>query len=152
MANININQFAQVPVRGQLDLQIAKSGIIQGVVSASQATALKAGDAVKLDTSSGVIPSFIAAATSDIAIGNVVFDEKKAAPVAGDVIQVALQSGAAVVMWCAAGATIVAGASVEDLTAATMQTLASGKMRGVALDPGTSGQLFRVILRNAVQG
>lgn len=151
MANINPNQFAQVPVRGQLDLQISKSGVIQGVVSASQASAMKAGDAVKLDTTSGVVPSFLAAGTTDVAIGNIVFDEKKAAPIAGDAIQVALDSGPAVVMWCAAGATIVAGASVEDATVATMQTLASGKMRGVALDPGTSGSLFRVIIRNALQ-
>lgn len=151
MAVINTNSFAQTPVRGQLDLQIAKSGVIQGIVSVNQATALKAGDAVKLDTTTGVVPSFVAAATTDVAIGNVVFDEKKASPVAGDYIQVALQSGCNVVIWAAAGATIVAGASVEDLSAAVMQTLASGKMRGVALDPGTNGQLFRVILRNALQ-
>lgn len=151
MPNINVNQFGQQTVRGQVDMNISQGAtIIQGVVSASQATALQAGDTVKLDTTSGVVPSFVAAGTSDVAIGMVVFDAKKSSPVAGDVIQVALLSGTAI-MWLVAAGTIAVGVSLEDTGSRTLQLLSAGKMRGVALDPGTANALFRVILRNSLQ-
>lgn len=150
MPNINPNQFAQVTVRGQLDLNIAKSAtVIQGVVSANQATALQAGDAVKMDNTTGNIPTFVAAAVGDDAIGIIVFDEKKSSPVAGDYIQVALLNGAGV-MWMTAGATVLVGALLEDSGSRTLVTRSAQKMRGIALDPGTTGNLFRVILRNSV--
>lgn len=151
MPNVNPNQFAQVTVRGQIDLNISKGAtIIQGVVSANQATALQAGDGVKMDNTTGNIPTFVAAGNADIAIGSVVFDEKKSSPVSGDYIQVALMNGCAV-MWQVAGATVAVGASLEDNGSRQLVTLASGKMKAVALDPGTTGNLFRAILRNSLQ-
>lgn len=142
---ININQFAQTTIRGQLDQNIPPGPVISGVVSANQATALKAGDAVKMDTTSGNVPSFVAAAASDVAIGHVVFDEKKASPVAGDVIQVALFG---CIMWMTARGSITVQANVENFTDGTVQTLASAKMRGIALDVATTGQLLRVLIRD----
>jgi hypothetical protein len=143
--SLNINQFAQTTIRGQLDQNIPPGPVIAGVVSVNQATALKAGDAVKLDTSTGNVPSFVAAAASDVAIGHLVFDEKKASPVAGDAIQVALFGS---IMWMTARGTVAVQASLENYTDGTVQTLASAKMRGIALDPATTGNLLRVIIRD----
>lgn len=142
---MNINQFAQQTIRGQLDQNIPPGPVISGVVSANQATALKAGDAVKMDTTSGNVPQFVAAAVSDVAIGNVVFDEKKASPVAGDAIQVALFG---CIMWMTARGSVAVQANLENYTDGTVQTLSSGKMRGIALDVATTGNLLRVIIRD----
>ena len=146
--NVNINQFEQAPVRGQLDLQVMKSGVIQGIVSADQGTALAAGDRMKLDTASGNIPSFIAAGIDDPAIGCLVFDEKKASPVAGDVIQVTFFGGP--VMWLQAGAAVVAGVPVEYNSSGKVITLTTNKQVGIALVVATAAdQVIRVILRDA---
>lgn len=151
--NVNINQFQQQPVRGELDLQIAKSGVIQGVISANQATALKAGDFVKLDSAitTGSLPQFIAAAASDSSMFAIAFDPKKASVVAGDIVQVTFFGGP--VMWVVANGTIQMGAAVESIggSGTNVQTLASAKQRGIALDPGTANNLMRIILTNALQ-
>lgn len=145
---LNINQFEQVPIRGQLDLQIMKSGVIQGVVSASQGSALAPGDRVALDTASGNVPSFVAATLDVTAIGLVVFDEKKSAPVAGDYIQVTFFGGP--VMWLTSAAAVSAGAQVEYNSSGKVQALTTNKMIGIALDPATAAdQTIRVILRDA---
>lgn len=144
---ININQFAQSTIRGQLDPNIPAGPSISGVVSANQATALKAGDAVKMDQLVGNVLSFVAAAASDVAIGHVVFDEKKASPVAGDAIQVALFGS---VMWMTAGGTILVQANVESKSDGTVQTQSAAKMRGIALDPATTANLLRVFIRDVL--
>ncbi len=79
MSNLNINQFAQVPVRGQQDLQIARSGIISGAVSANNTTTpINAGDFVDLDPANTLVgqPQFISAAYTDVNFGNMIFDPK----------------------------------------------------------------------------
>jgi hypothetical protein len=147
---ININSYEQAPVKGQLDLSIPSQGVLlSGRVSASQATALVAGQAVKLDTASGRIPSFLAAAKGDAAIGFVTRDVKKSSPVAGDVIQVACHS---CVMWMYAAGTIAAQATVENTDDGndSVQTKSAQVARGIALDPATVGQLFRVLILNPV--
>jgi hypothetical protein len=152
MPNINANSFNQVTVRGELDLQITKSGVIAGLVSANQATALNPGDKVTLDQTTGYNFSFVAAATSANAIGLVMFDAKNSAPTAGTYIQVALFHPG-VVMWLTAGASISVMAMCEyvSFAAKTIQTQSGGKAIGLALDPGTTGQLMRVLLRDAAQ-
>lgn len=144
--SININQFGQATVQGALDLNITKSGIFQGQVSANQASALSPGQAVKFDTSSGVIPQVVSAAIGDIAIGFLVFDTQKAAPVAGDRVQIAYFGGPC--MWMTAGGTIAAGAAVENKSDGTVQTKSAQATRGYALDPATSGNLLRVLITN----
>jgi hypothetical protein len=148
--DLNLNQFAQVPILGQLDLQISKSGVISGTVDASQATALVAGQPVKLygsNTSSA--PTFVAAGDTDVAIGHVVFDKKKASPEAGDVISVAGNFGP--VMFLEAGETITPGVRVQNQdTDNTVMLVTDGKVRGIALDYGTVGTLIRVILLTPV--
>lgn len=149
MTTLNLNQFTQIPVQGERDLVIEQTGIISGVISASQATALTPGTAVKLDTASGLVPSFIAAGQDDVGIGEIIYDLKSSSLNAGDPVQVALFEKS-VVMWLTAGGTIAAGAFVEDKGDGTIQTQTSHAMRGQALDPGVATQLMRVFLRNAL--
>lgn len=144
---LNPNQFAQVPIKGAIDLGITKSGVIAGIVSASQATALVPGQRVKLDTAAQTFtPSFIAAAASDAAIGIVMYSSKGSTTlIAGSAIEVVYFGGP--VIWMEAAAAITAGASVEGVaTGSKVQTLAAAKRTGVALDGASAaGDLVRVI-------
>lgn len=149
MSTLNINQFAQVPVRGQQDLKIALSGVLSGLVSPNQATPLTAGDAVKLDAAvllAGT-PQFVAAGNSDVADGYMIFDPKASTVATPNAMQVAMRFPGPVI-WLLAAATVHMGAFVEQATGGgyDVQELAAGKLRGLALDFGTVGQLIRVIL------
>lgn len=148
MPNLNINQFAQVPVTGEQDLQVAKSGILSVVVSANQATALKAGQFVKIDSAAtgNLLPAVVAAADNEAALGAVVLDVKQSQFSAGDRVQIAL---AGVVLWLNSKGTIAPGAQVEQVVASfQVQTKASNNLRGIALDPGTDGNPIRVLIGN----
>lgn len=152
MSNLNINLFEQVAVRGQQDLAIAHSGILSGMVSAaSGATPILAGDAVKLDPAVTVVgqPQFLKAVAADasaVAIGYAIMDPKSSSVLTPGQIQVALRFHGPV-LWLTAAATIAPGAQVEQVNAGgDVQTLAAGTLRGIALDPGTVGNLMRVIL------
>jgi hypothetical protein len=149
MANLNINQFQQVPVRGEQDLQISRTGILTGIVSPNQATALKAGDFVIIDatvTAQGNIPFFKKADDDDVGlVCAIIHDVKKDSYAAGDALQVALPFGGPVI-FMTAGATIAPGAAVEDNESGKVVTLASNKLRGYALDPGVTDQLCRILL------
>lgn len=145
MANLNINQFQQVPVRGQTDLQISKSGVITGQISTNQATALNPGDFIKLDSAAtGPVPQFVAAAVGDTGLGCLIFDVKRASFSAGDYCEIAFLGGP--VIWLTAGATIAPGAAVEDNGSDQVITKSANAQKGIALDNGTTGNLLRVIL------
>lgn len=151
--NLNINQFSQVPIRGQLDLQISKSGVLTGQISVNETNTLKAGDKVKLDSANtGPIPQFLLAANEDPAIGFLAYDVKRATAVAGDAVEVTFKGGA--VMWMVAGAAIVPGALVQqqaDTVGSKVITLASDKQSGIALDPASGDTvLLRVIVDPAL--
>jgi len=154
MANLNINQFQQVPIRGQLDLQILTSGIIAGMISANQATSPKAGDFLKLDSAitAGQYPQFIAAAASDPSMFALSFDVKKASFVAGDIANVTFFGGP--VMWVVGTGVIAPGTILESVggSGTNVQAQSAGKQRGIALDPcSATGVLFRMIITNAIQ-
>lgn len=152
MSNLNINQFAQTPVRGETDLSIARSGVLSGAVSAAQATPLEAGDAVILDPAITVagLPQFKAAATSDVAFGYMILDPKAATVAEPNVMQVACRVTGPVI-WLLAAATIPPGSLVEQTAGPNdVQVLAAGKLRGIALDYATVGQLTRVLLTSAL--
>jgi len=53
------------------------------------------------------------------------------------------------VMWKVAGATLTPGEQLQE-SSGQMIALTSGKFRGIALDPATSGQLFRMIIMTNV--
>lgn len=148
MANLNINQFQMVAIRGQQDLQIAQTGSLSCIVSPNQATPLKAGDYVKIDatvTTAGNFPNVVAAADTVVGLVFVVIHSvQHDSYSAGDVIQCAPLINGPVVFETAA-ATIAPGAAVEDTGSSTVQTQASNKLRGYALDPGVTGQLLRVL-------
>jgi hypothetical protein len=154
MSTLNINQFAQVAVRGQADQQIARSGILQGLVSAANTTTpISPGDAVDLDPAITVVgaPQFITALDSDSSFGYMVFDPKSSSVLTPGVIQVAMNYTGPV-LWLTAAGTIAPGAFVEQAAAGGDVVLfgtATSKVRGIALDPGSAGQLMRVILVGA---
>lgn len=151
MSTLNINQFAQVPVRGQQDLKIALSGVITGLISVNQVGPLEAGDAVMLDSTVTVdgTPQFVAAGVGDVAHGYMIFDPKSSTVLAPNAIQVQMRfAGPAI--WLVAAATVRPGKFVEQAAASgDVIELASGKLRGLAIDYGTLGQLIRVILVQA---
>ena len=154
MSTLNINQFAQVAVRGQLDQQIARSGVIQGQVSAANTTTpTKPGDAVDLDPAVTIVgaPQFTTALYTDVSFGYAVYDVKSSSVLTPGVIQVAMR-WVGPTIWLVAAGTIAPGALVEQAASGgdvvTFGT-SSSKVRGVALDPGTVGQLLRVVLAGA---
>lgn len=155
MSTLNINQFAQVPVRGQLDQQIARSGVVQGMVSAANTTTpIEPGDAVDLDPAITVVgaPQFITALYTDVSFGYMIYDPKSSSVLTPGVIQVAMR-WVGPTIWLIAGGTIQPGALVEQANSSTYDVVtfgtSSSKVRGVALDPGSIGQLMRVVLAGA---
>jgi hypothetical protein len=150
MANMNLNQFKQVPVEGTLDLSLMKSGVISGVISVNQATALNPGARVKLDTTAQVfVPSFVAAAYNAFADGILIFTSKGSSMEAETACEVAMDT-IGPIMWLEAAAAITAGVVVEAVTGVrTVQTYSAGKKVGVALDgAAAAGDLIRVIMNS----
>lgn len=151
MSTLNINSFGQVAVRGQLDQQISRSGVVQGMVSAANTTTpIDAGDAVDLDPAVTVVgaPQFITALNSDSSFGYMIFDPKSAGVLTPGFIQVAMNF-VGPVMWLVAAGTINPGAAVEQAASGgdvVAYGTSTSKLRGWALDPGSVGQLMRVIL------
>lgn len=146
---ININQFEQTPVRGQMDLQIARSGVLSGEISADESGAPKAGDPVKLDpNNTGAIPKFLLATAAQDAIGYIAYDVKQATLVAGDACQVAFFGGP--VMYMTGETALDPGVQVEQNANGNVQALSAGKLRGLTLDPFTIGGLGRVIILNSL--
>lgn len=142
---LNINSFQQTPVRGQLDLQIAKSGVISGQISVNELGSPVAGDFVKLDPAQlGATPQFLLATASDLAIGILTHNVKKDSPVSGDPVEVGGLLGP--VVWVVANETITPGEQLQSNANGNMELLAASKFRGIALDPAVVNQLFRMIV------
>jgi hypothetical protein len=145
MTQLNLNQREQVAIKGQLDLQISRSGILSGVIAASETSGLVAGQSVKLDaTNTGAEVKFVAAAVTDVAFGLVIRDIQKSEPAAGDAIQVAGAFGP--VMWLEAAETVTPGERVEVSSTGTVQAVSGSKCRGIVIDYATVGNLTRVII------
>ena len=157
--SININEFAQQAVAGQLDLNISAPGaLLPAVVSPNQVGSLFCGQEVKLDaavTTPGSV-NVVAAAVTDaapVAFGRIAYNVKASVFVAGDSVQIAIYGK---VMWLNANSTIAAGDVVDDVASSsgvdveTHGTTGGSKQRGIALDPGVAGQLLRVLITNPV--
>lgn len=150
---LNLNQFGQQPVLGQLALGVGSYPIVrQVVISPNQATALAFGQAVKYDTAVTAnptgLPPIVSAAQGDYADGYILFDvqHQDAALTANIVVQMLLQGA----MWMLADGTVDSGTLLQDDASdvGAMETWATtGAIpRGVSLDYATSGQLFRADL------
>lgn len=156
--SLNLNQFSQQPILGQLALGIGSFPlVIQAVISANQASALTPGQAVKFDaavtsTPSG-LPPIVACAQTAYADGYVLYDVKNQASqlIAATVIQIVLDG----ILWMLVeNTTVDVGVVVEDgADAGTVEplgTTGSSFPRGISLDYGTVGQLIRVHVQPAV--
>lgn len=145
---ININQFAPTPVLGDLDLQIAESKTISGMLSANQATSLVAGSPVIFDSAitSGYLPQFKAAAASDLAFGYLKRTVQAATFATLDKVEVVGHYGP--VMWLNALSTMAPGIPVQSNAgdATVVEVVTSGKVRGILIDPAVTGQLVRVMI------
>lgn len=147
-SNFFTNQIQQQPAVGDLDLSVFQTGALAGIMSANQATAVKAGTAAKIDTAitAGSVVQFVACAYTDAAaIGFFRRTSKAATFSAGDDVEVVVSPMP--VMWLLAAGTIAPGAGVENHTDSySIVTLSSGKRRGYNLQYAVSGQLTRVLL------
>lgn len=148
MVNPNINSFAQTPVQGQMD-QSTLGTVINCRVSSAQATALVAGQAVKLDTTkTGGVPAVLAlAANTDNIFGFVVQNVKDQSHAAGALVEIA-QFGS--IMYMTAGAAITRGASLEvtNSTKKVITNAGTNTLMGYAFDAAAAdGDLIRVAIQ-----
>jgi len=149
----NLNQFKQSAVKGEMDLQIMGSGVISGVVSENQATALKPGDKVTVDTAADIfVPSFVKAAYNASALGIVIYTSRKSPSAysadTGEALEVSLLLGRVPVIYLETSAAVTAGARVEYNSSDLVTTYgSSNKAIGYALDGASgAGKLIRVML------
>lgn len=140
--NANINSFEQGAVRGQLDLNVVRSGILSAVAGGT----IKAGDRVKFDTGySGFVPKVVKAAVGDDAIGIAIYDVKQSTFSSGDKLSIVLFAHVCV-MYLEYNATLSPGDTVEQDSNGLVIATASGKDFGRVLDPGTTGTIGRILV------
>ena len=109
------NQFKQSVTKGQLDLVFANM-ILPCQVGAAQATALVAGQAVKLVTTEGGVPKIIAVANdTDKIFGYVAYNIKQAEFKALEHIEIAF--GSTSVIYLEASAAIPRGSNIMNVVA-----------------------------------
>ena len=147
---LNINQFGQTTVAGQLDLEAAGT-VLSCRVSVNQGTALVAGQGVKLDTTqTGGVPSVLATtAATDALFGFVVRNLKDATYPAQSRVEIALESSVMFLTADATSPTILRGAPIEyNPTANTvLQWAGVNPIQGFALDSAANaGDLPRIYL------
>jgi hypothetical protein len=145
---LQLNQFNEIPVQGQIDLAGFGSNVISARVDNSQATTLVAGQPVKLKTTSvDGVPAVIGlAANTDQAFGFVVYNVKDIEYAANSKLEIA-EFGT--YMYMTASGTINAGGAVE-VVYTTNTVIASGGTNpvvGYAMNYATTGQLVRVYIQ-----
>lgn len=149
---LNQNQFAQIPVQGQVDLLGFGSNVISGQISANESATLVAGQAVKMEDTAGGVPKFVAlAADTDIPFGFITYNVKNTSYVANDRVEIALFGS---IMYMTAGAAIARGANIEiDVSETTVITAAgTNPTCGFAYDKAAAlGDLIRVYILSAQQ-
>lgn len=157
MSNQNMNQFAQTPVVGELDLQSNPNPSVFTCLfkdkSETASTTLVPGEGAKLidldtDDIVGVNPIVDERAlVSDPIFGAKVFSTKKNAAVDGEIVQIA---GEGAVMFMNSDAAILRGAKVELVlgTPGNVKTYSSGSEFGTALDKvGAADKIVRVLIK-----
>ncbi len=145
---LNPNQFNMTPVQGEMDLQFHGS-VFSMAVDATQASALVAGQAVKLYDRAVPLPTVVAlAANTDATFGFVVRNLKDATFPALSRVEIATNYS---VMYMTAGAAIARGAKVEVVytTNKVITNAGTNPVAGLALDKATAdGDLIRIMVLN----
>lgn len=146
--SLNINQFAQTPIKGQLDLSVGIRSVISCQVDSSSAGGLVPGQAVKIVDTKGGIPNIVeCSAASDDVFGFITYGIKDKQHAAGDKCEIAFFRGS--VMMMESSAAISANASVSIVVSGQkVAPSASGDMIvGRALDKASaSGEFIRVMI------
>jgi len=148
MTNPIVNQFAQTPVLGQMDLEFQGS-VFTAAVSTSQATALVAGQPVYVENSAGGVPKVLAlpnAAT--VAVGVVARNLKDQSFPENSRVEIAADNS---VIWMNSNAAITRWAAVENDTSTAGNVGPAGGINpimGIAFDEATAAnQLIRVLVK-----
>lgn len=143
---LNINQYGQTTVQGELDLQF-NNQVIACRVSHSQSTPLIAGQAVKIEDSAGGTPAVLAlAAVTDKTFGYVVRTLKDPNFAADKPLEIALGGS---VMQMTANAAIARGANIEVVISnnTVITNAGTNPIAGWALDKAVNvGDLIRVYI------
>lgn len=147
---LNMNQFAQLPTQGEMDLEGFGSNVISAQVSHSQATALVAGQAVKVENSAGGVPKLLAlASNADITAGFIPYNLKDISYPADARCEMALNGS---VMFMTAGGAIARWGNVEVVYTTNKVIAAAGvnPVTGFAIDKAAAdGDLIRVYIVSA---
>jgi len=142
------NQFAQSNVLGQLDMKF-NTDTISAQIDASQATALIAGEAVKMVDSFDGVPKVVGcAANSDGCLGFINYDIKSRSFAAGDKVEISLSGN---IMYLYATTAIPRGSRVTlDLSTrggvGVLVGSSGASIVGWAIDKANVGSLIRVRL------
>lgn len=143
----SINQFAQAPVQGMMDLRF-NPGVVAAEIDVTEAGQLVPGQAVKVVDTAGGVPKVIACtADSDDVFGFILYDIKSRVFVAGDMCELAAMRDN--VMYMTASAAIARNAQVTIVIGSKKVATATGGDRivGRAYDKATAdGQLIRVTI------
>jgi len=154
MSTVNMNQFKQGNVVGELDLQTGNNAAVFTVLLSpeSASAGVVPGEGLKLidlagNDVAGVPPIVdVRGLDADAIFGVNVFNTKKNTTEKGNIVQAA---GKGAVMWLNAGAAIARGANVSLVlaTPGNVVTTTAETVLGVALDKATAAdQLIRVLI------
>ena len=144
-----LNQFAPKRLRGEL-LDWGLNALVLDVqIDASETGTLYAGDPVKLAATSQGKPKVVASAAAD-ALGYIIFNAKKEAYKAGDIVSILIDGG---VLECVTEEAINAGVEVayKDADGSVTATIAQGtEPMGIVMSKvaaTTGGTLVPVLVR-----
>lgn len=148
--SLNQNQFAQLPIQGQMDLEGFGSNVLAARVSHSLGTALVPGQAVKVENTAGGPPVITAlTANSDIPAGFVPFNLKDISYPADARAELAIGGS---VMYMTAGGAVARWGQVEVVytTNKVIASAGTNPVCGFAIDKAAAdGDLIRVYIENA---
>ncbi len=144
---LNINQFAQISIQGQLDLRF-NGQTVSGEIDVSSNGGLVAGQSVKMVDSAGGVPKFVeCGADTDDVYGFINYDIKTQTYGAYDRVEVSAMRNN--VMYMTASAAIARNAKVMIVVSGSkVATATSGKtIVGRAYDKATTdGDVIRVTI------
>lgn len=152
----NMNQFAQAPMLGALDLIPTPDVIAGQILPSSGATAIQQGTALKLvptsSTGSGAVLVDVQTGPTDAAVFGVIpYNERQNLYSAGDFTEIA-RSGYMYMLSSAAvrrGYTVAIAAASASVDPTVSEDTTSGHyVAGIAIDEATaSGQLIRISIQ-----